>query len=329
MALATQQEQADVAEDDERETGAPPGPEPRIADRYVLEEVIGKGGMGSVFRGHDERTGRTVAIKIPHPYLAQNEGVRSRFEREARATAGLRTPHIARVLDIGTLESNIPYFVMEHVRGTNLRSLVDRMGPLPVEDACDYMLQACSALAEAHALGIIHRDDKPTNIVLTQTHGGETLIKMLDFGVAKFESPNIAGPSSHQTLDVMLGSLHYMAPEQVSSPADVDARADIFSVGATLFFLLTGVAPSAGKTAGETFHHLSHGIRPTLASLRPDAPADLEGIFRRCLARKKHERFANMTDLGRHLVLFSIRTSEADTTLPSLRATVRIDEPKE
>ncbi len=309
-------------EDDEE------GPESRIDDRYVLEEPIGKGGMGAVYRGYDERTGRNVAIKILHSYLAQKESVRSRFEREARATARLRAPHTARVLDVGTLPSDVPYFVMEYVRGTNLRSLVDSLGPLPVEDACGYMMQACSALAEAHALGIVHRDIKPSNLVLTQTPGGETLIKVLDFGVAKFESPNIAGPSVHQTQDVVLGSLHYIAPEQLASPSAVDARADIFSVGATLFFLLTGVPPFAGKTTGETYHNLSRGIRPKLAALRPDAPPDLEGVLTKCMAVKKHERFANMTDLGRNLVFFAVPAADVGSGSPGLRETVRFDERK-
>ncbi|MFT3775675.1 MAG: protein kinase [Minicystis sp.] len=278
-----------------------------IVGRYVVERVLGAGGMGAVVAARDLAGDRTVAIKFLLPSCAEDEQAIVRFEREARATERLRSEHVRRVHEIGMDAAGRRYLVMEYLEGEDLRAIVRREGPLDPERAADYVAQACHALAEAHALGIVHRDLKPANLFLARRADGPPRIKIVDFGVAKFDSPNVAGDARDMTAaQMVLGSRHFMAPEQILAPRSVDALADVWALGAILYYLLAGKTPFAAPTPEEvTMNMLCDRPHPLLA-LRPDAPPHLVAVVSRCLERDRARRFPNVIELLRAL----------DTALP-------------
>ena len=292
-------------------------PGDRVAERYDVERVLGVGGMGAVVAATDRETGQRVAIKVLLPELTRHADVVARFAREARATARLQSEHVARVLDSGALAGGAPFIVMEHLDGRDLKSLLRAEGPLSVRDAAAYVCQACGAVAEAHALGIVHRDLKPANLFLTRRDDGSPIIKVLDFGIAKFQSPNNAGDHLEMTRTrAVLGSRAYMSPEQMLRPRDVDARADIWALGAILYFLLAGRSPFAAETTEALILNVVQGEPTPLSELRPDVPAGVEAVLARCLAKDRNSRFSNVTELARALAPFA--------TVASDRATVEL-----
>ena len=193
-----------------------------VDDKYRVGALVGEGAMGRVYQAEHVLLGHRVAIKFLRTSV-DTETMRSRFIREAKATMALRSEHIVRVFDLGVLPSRTPYMVLEYLDGIDLRSLLDKRGSLPVEEAVDYALQACEALAEAHANGIVHRDLKPHNLFRTRLANGGACIKLLDFGVSKFEEQT---PGDHEltTSQVLLGSPAFMSPEQIRSSSRVAAR---------------------------------------------------------------------------------------------------------
>ena len=295
-----------------------------VGERYEVERVLGVGGMGAVVAARDRQGGRSVAIKALLTEQAAQGDVVARFARECRATARLESEHVTRVFDTGTLPTGVPYMVMELLVGEDLKSLVKALGPLPFADAAGYVYQACVALTEAHALGIVHRDLKPANLFLTRRAGGAPMIKVLDFGIAKFSSPDLAGDALDMTeARAVLGSRAYMAPEQMRSPRDVDARADVWALGAILYYLVTGKAPFAGETAEDVILLVAHGTPPPIAETRPETPAGFERVVLRCLAKARRDRWANVVELARALAPFT-----RDDGLPAEdRATVPIPRP--
>ncbi len=282
-----------------------------VAGRYVVERVLGVGGMGAVVAAQDLQAGRLVAIKFLLPRCAEEALLVVRFEREARGTDRLRSEHVRRVLGAGVTEGTTPYLVMEYLDGEDLRALVRREGPLAVDRAARYVSQAGRALAEAHALGIVHRDLKPANLFLARQPAGDAIVKVVDFGVAKFDSPNVAGDSSDVSHAAqVLGSRHFMAPEQVLSPHSVDARADVWALGAILYYLLAAETPFAAPTAEEvTLNMLSAPPHPILAR-RPDLPPQLVAVIERCLERDRARRYPNVVELVRALAPFAGTTAE-------------------
>jgi len=289
-----------------------------IAERYEVERVLGVGGMGAVVAARDRWDGESVAIKALLIEQAAQGDVVARFARECRATARLRSEHVARVFGTGTLPTGVPYMVMELLVGQDLKSLVKAVGPLPFKEAAAYACQACVALTEAHALGIVHRDLKPANLFLAARDGGVPMIKVLDFGIARFSSPNLAGDALEMTQPrAVLGSRAYMAPEQMRSPHDVDARADVWGLGAILYYLVTGRAPFTADTAEAVMMRVAHAAPPPIADVRPDAPAGFERVVLRCLAKAREDRWANVAEVARALSPFT-----RDDALAEDRATV-------
>jgi eukaryotic-like serine/threonine-protein kinase len=277
-----------------------------VAGRYRVEHAIGAGGMGSVVAARDLRTGAPVAIKCMLPAHVANAEIRTRFQREARVTAWLKSEHIARVLDSGeiTPPGSLPatYLVMERLEGRDLRALVQLAGTLPLEEAAEYVRQVCEALAEAHALGIVHRDLKPANLFRTLREDDTPVIKVLDFGIAKFHSANVAGDDIEMTApSMMLGSRAYMSPEQMLDAKRVDARADIWALGVLFFFLLTGMMPFAGDTISEMTMAILHDEPRRLGDLRPDLAPELTAIVGKCLQKVRDRRFSSAVDLARAL----------------------------
>jgi serine/threonine protein kinase len=289
---------------------APPAPAigELIAGKYRVRSLIGEGGMGTVLAAHHELLDVWVAVKLLSPQLVKNRSVVDRFLREARAAARLKSEHVARVTDIGTLVGGAPYIVMDLLEGEDLEQRLQRVGRIPIRDAVDFVLQALEGMAHAHAAGIIHRDLKPANLFATSTPDGREVIKVLDFGIAKLmdATPRGSGPRTGALTDehATLGSPTYMAPEQVRGSRTVDHRADIWALGAILHELLTGQTAFGRQTVGEIFAAILHDAPAPLRTLCPEAPAQLEGVVARCLERDPTRRFAHVAELAHALVPF-------------------------
>jgi predicted Ser/Thr protein kinase len=254
-----------------------------ISGRYRIDRLIGEGGMGRVFAAHQLGLDRTVAIKVLRRELEHDATVHERFQREARLVAALTSDHVVRVHDAGALDTGEPYLVMEMLEGEDLATIVAR-GAIRADVATAWILAACDALGEAHALGIVHRDIKPSNLMLTR----HQRIKVLDFGLAKLVRASITN------VGMVLGSPHYIAPEQIVGSGDVDLRADIWSLGATLYHLVTGTPPFAAPTIDEVFSAILESPPPPLERV----PAELAPVIRRCLARDPAARFGSVGELA-------------------------------
>ena len=208
-----------------------------LAGKFRIERVLGVGGMGMVVSAMHLHLDERVAIKFLLPEALSNPEAVARFSREARAAVKIKSEHVARVIDVATLENGAPYMVMELLRGRDLSQMLQEEGALPAALAVQYVLQACEALAEAHAMGMVHRDLKPANLFLTARADGSPCVKVLDFGISKVTNMSGSGPDMGMTrTQVMMGSPLYMSPEQMASARDVDQRSDIWAVGTVLLF---------------------------------------------------------------------------------------------
>jgi serine/threonine-protein kinase len=264
-----------------------------IGGRFRVDQLLGSGGMGIVVAATHLELGHRVAIKVLRDDMAKVPTVVERFLREARAAVRLRTEHVCRVFDVGRTDAGAPYMVMELLEGNDLGRVVATQ-PLAMPIAVEYVMQACVAVAEAHAAGIIHRDLKPANLVVTRRLGGGPLIKVLDFGIAKAMTEASAQLTHSQS---MLGSPAYISPEQLRSPRDVDARTDVWALGATLYQLLTGRLP---------FHAQTVTAMAVRIMTQPPDPLDtdptLRAVILRCLDKSPAQRYpdvgALVTDLA-------------------------------
>jgi serine/threonine-protein kinase len=269
-----------------------------VAEKYRIVEPVGTGGMGMVFAAVHLGLDRRVALKVMRTDAYGDEEAITRFMREARTAARLEGPHVARVLDVGRLESGAPYLVMELLNGQNLQSLVAERGPLPVEEAVDYLLEACEALAEAHGAGVVHRDLKPANLFLTRDAYGESSIKVLDFGISKCLTPGVATDPGLTDSRTMMGSPAYMSPEQMRSSRNVDHRTDIWGLGTALFELVTGRVAWSGDSLSEVCVQVASDPAPSIRDLVPSAPGELDAIVKRCLEKRPERRYQHVADLA-------------------------------
>jgi serine/threonine-protein kinase len=266
-----------------------------IDGKYRVERVLGRGGMGIVVAARHLRLGQEVAIKFPVARLSLRSDVVARLVREGRAAMAIRSEHVARVHDVGTLDGGEPYLVMEYLVGHDLGEILAGSGPLPIATAVEYILQATEALAEAHARGIIHRDLKPSNLFLSQRPDGSPLVKLIDFGISKSANGDLDPLRTDP--GAVIGSPLYMAPEQMRSVREVDARSDIWALGATLHTLVSGEPPFEAGTLVEIHERILRGT-PLLRATRPDAPAALEAALLRCMQRDPADRYATVADLA-------------------------------
>ncbi len=279
-----------------------PRPGEVVCGKYRLESVLGTGGMGVVMGAVDTSLGRPVAIKFLAPQKATREGAVARFLREARSAAAIQSEHVVRVFEVSTLPNGAPFIVMEHLRGADLSNVLAQRGALPIEEACDYVLQACEALGEAHARGIVHRDLKPQNLFLTQQADGSPCVKVLDFGISTAAVDDTA-PNLTST-DMVMGTPLYMSPEQVRSLKNVDARADIWALGAILFELLTTAPIYQAPSASALCAMIAMDPPTPLRARRGDAPAALEAVILRCLHKDPVGRFQDVAALADALASF-------------------------
>ncbi len=294
-----------------------------IGAKYRVEEVLGKGGMGFVVAAHHLHLDERVALKFLLPEALMNAEVVARFEREARAAVRIKSEHVVRVTDVGKLPSGAPYMVMEYLDGEDLASWVRGRGPLPLEQAVDFVLQACVALADAHSVGIVHRDLKPGNLFCVRRSDEQFVVKVLDFGISKVtdRTANAEGynGSMTQTAAVM-GSPLFMSPEQVQSARDVDARSDIWSLGVVLFQLYTGNVPFNGQSLPEVAIKIATQDVPSVLTFRPDAPPALDAVLRRCLEKVRERRYANVAEFAKALLPFA--SSEARPLVQRISRTI-------
>ena len=280
-----------------------------LAGKYRVEKVLGFGGMGvvvSAFRGDLEQR---VAVKFLSQAAAERPDAAERFRREARAAAKIRSEHVARVLDVGTLDSGLPYMVMEFLEGNDIAEELRRLQRLPILDAVEFILQATEALAEAHAAGVVHRDLKPGNLFLAQRADGSRRVKVLDFGISKALNGTSVEELSLTKTAALIGSPLYMAPEQMRSAKDVDTRADIWSLGAMMYEMLTGEPPYTGESIPQLCAALLHDEPIPLRQHRPEIPEGLEQAVLRCLRKDRDHRFPNVCELGRALLPFALDDS--------------------
>jgi eukaryotic-like serine/threonine-protein kinase len=295
-----------------------------VDGKYRIDGILGTGGMGVVLSATHLELDAPVAIKVVRDDLAQNEEVVSRLIFEARAAARMRGTHIVRVLDVARLSTGAPYIVMEQLQGSDLAVVLAQRASLPVAEAVHYVLQACEGLREAHALGIIHRDLKPENLFLAATPEG-VVLKILDFGISKDVTASRRGgsPSTLTKAGLAVGSPYYMSPEQMRASSDLDARADIWSLGAILFELVTGKCPFEAETTALLATKIMLDEAPSLRAFSSAAPEALDAIVRRCLQKEPSARFQNVVELCQALHDFA--TAETHIGSGSRRVSSGID----
>ena len=271
----------------------------RLAERYELGEKLGEGGMGSVFAATHIVTGKRMAVKLMAPELPLSDDMITRFRREARAAGVLDTEHIVQVFDSG-VDDGKPYIAMELLEGESLSDLEDRLGPLPVDLALRIVAQACAGVALAHAEGVVHRDIKPSNLFVAQV-GERRVVKVLDFGIAKID-PRLRESTDEKDLTrtgTVLGSPHYISPEQVQAQGDVDARADVWALGVVLYEALCGRVPhEEAKTLVEIMFR-TYMQRPEPVSRHaPWVPVEVEEVVMGALTLSASERYADASAFG-------------------------------
>ena len=279
-----------------------------LLGRYEVTSVLGEGGMGTVVAADDRELGRRVALKFLRAATGADDATRERILREARTALRLQGEHAVRVLDVSTADG-IPFIVMEFLKGRDLAAEIRAAHPLPVARAVDLLLQACEAIAEAHRLRIVHRDLKPANLFLTTGADGTDHVKVLDFGIAKSTA---AGDAPGTASQVVAGTPRYMSPEQLLASKNIDARSDVWALGAILYEMLAAETPYAGDSVGAVSVAV-FGDAPfkPLSSRRPDVPGDLEEVVAAALARDPEKRIASVNALAGRIARFGSAAARA------------------
>ncbi|MGH7280873.1 MAG: serine/threonine-protein kinase [Polyangiaceae bacterium] len=278
-----------------------------VSDRYRITALIGSGGMGAVYEAEHTGIGKKVAIKFLTREAARENTVASRFAREARAASAIESEHIVTVFDAGT-DENLPYIAMELLRGEDFGARLRRLGKVPQEDAVHVIAQVLRGLADAHEAGIIHRDLKPDNVFLVDKRGDTSFVKIVDFGVSKFDRPGMStAPLALTQKGTVVGTPYYMSPEQAQAAPDLDARADLFSVGAMLFEALAGRPPHMGTTYEAVIVSICMNDSPDLRTLVPEISPGLARFVARALARDRKSRFSSARQMLVALAEFAPR----------------------
>jgi serine/threonine protein kinase len=288
-----------------------------LAGKYRVERVLGAGAMGVVVAARHLQLETQVALKFLLPAMMGHPEAVARFAREARAAVRIKSEHVARVLDVGTLDTGAPYIVMEFLEGIDLAKWLQTKGPLPVEQTSEFVLQVCEAVAEAHSLGIVHRDLKPANLFCIRRPDGVLSVKVLDFGISKVGALGSASDAAMTQAAALMGSPLYMSPEQMQSSRDVDARTDIWALGVVIYELLSGSLPFSGQTIPEICIKIATAQPPSLDQLAPHVPAGMRAVIAKCLQKNRDQRYHDVAELAQGLSDFAparARTSVERTT---------------
>jgi serine/threonine-protein kinase len=276
-----------------------------VSGKYLVESLIGTGGMGTVWLGRHIELGKSVAIKFIRPDVAERPDARKRFEIEARAAASVRSDHAVKVYDYGLLPNGLPFIVMEYLEGESLADMLVRVGPLPAKEVAIIIRQAAAALAQAHAAGIVHRDLKPDNIFLaTNVQGVDAehpyRVKLVDFGIAKildpsYEGGRFGGPTQDGNV---IGTPNFMSPEQLTVGGEPSALTDLWSLGACAFTAMTARIPFEGDVLGDIVLKVCMQPYPKVAEINPLAPPGFDAWFQRACAREPAQRFQSADELA-------------------------------
>ncbi|MEP7123188.1 MAG: serine/threonine-protein kinase [Byssovorax sp.] len=294
-----------------------------IAGRYTLVRPLAKGGMGSVWIARHRDLEIDVTVKFMAPSLVAEADARIRFEREARVAARLRSQHVVQVHDYG-VEDETPYIIMELLKGESLATRLEREGRLPAPVLARLLVQICKALRTAHEAGLVHRDLKPGNVFLALKDDDE-VVKVLDFGIAK--TGTLGEAQADTDSGVLLGSVHYMSPEQIRSSRDVDQRSDLWSVAVILYRVLTGRLPFPGANLGDVLVRVCTDAPPAPSSMAPDLSARIDGFFERALARDPEQRFQSAPELAEAFAAVAHDPPTPRVITPAPRATVAAPTP--
>jgi len=301
-----------------------------VNGKYRVEKVIGEGGVGIVFAARNIELDERVALKFLKPEMLAQTDIVARFLREAKAACSIKSEYVASVYDVGSLPDGAPFFVMEHLEGEDLGSVVQNRGSLGYRETTEYMMQVCEALAVAHAKGVVHRDIKPENLFLT-SRSGMNLVKVLDFGISKAAlTGSIFGgavPLVAKTSNLM-GSPLYMSPEQVRSADDVDERTDIWSLGMVLYELLTGTTAFETTNITELCAMILESPMTPITKHRTDLPSGYAAIIEKCLEKDPADRYQNVAELAVALMPFAPRRARicAERATTALSAAGIIEE---
>lgn len=281
-----------------------------VDGKYKIIRVIGRGGMGVVYEAHHLLLAQSVALKVVLPEIAGHPEIVARFMSEARNSAKIESDHVARVMDVGKLENGIPFMVMELLTGQDLDAILTSEGALDATRVVDLMLETLDGVASAHALGIIHRDLKPGNLFVSRKGSRLTRVKVLDFGISKnLGAAQFAGSHVTSTSSIV-GSPAYMSPEQLRGSKQIDARADIWSLGVIAYQLVTGVLPYESDNVGALFAAIleTEPLRPR--QLKPDMPEALDIAIMKCLQKKPADRFKTTLELAAALTPMGTKIAE-------------------
>ncbi len=278
-------------------------------DQYVILEELGRGGMGRVYRAEHQTMHRIVALKILAPDLTRNDRARDMFLREVRAVAQLVHPNIVTAFDANQVGDRF-YLVLEYVDGPNLDQLVKAQGPLSIGQACDFIRQAAQGLQAAHVAGLVHRDIKPANILVQRraADGSPGLVKISDFGLAKLIDQS--GDSPAGTIltkpNTVMGTPDYLSPEQARCMHSLDIRSDLYSLGCTFYYLLTGQVPFPGGTSMQKLIRHSSDQPMPVEALRPEVPDAVREIIRKLLNKRPEDRYQTPAEVVQALEPFSV-----------------------
>jgi serine/threonine-protein kinase len=270
-----------------------------VAGRYRIDHLLGVGGMGAVYKAADERLSRAVALKTLAPFATNDSDSRRRFETEARAASAIHHPGVVAVYDFG-VDDQVPFIVLELLRGEDLSAVLNRHGRLNLADAADVMLGVCAGVWAAHEAGVIHRDLKPSNVFIVNAGAVQT-IKVLDFGVSKLVS---SGERPLTGKGDIIGTLDYMSPEQAAG-RPVDKPSDQFSLGVIFYRCLTGRTPHRGAAPADTLRRILSGDFPRPRELVPELPTVVEDLICRTMASDPQDRLPSVHHLGRELLAYA------------------------
>ncbi len=283
-----------------------PRPGDVVAGKYEIERIAGEGGMGVVYAARHVVFNQRVALKVLFAETAARDSAVERFAREVQAAARIKSAHVAHVMDAGAIENGLPFLAMEFLEGENLEQLLERKARLPMEDVASYILQALEAVGLAHAQGIIHRDLKPPNLFIAIQPDGSKILKILDFGISKTMKKADRNDKVLTNDGNILGSPAYMSPEQLRDPRLIDHRADIWSRGAVMYELITGVMPfDADGGIGEVFAAILEKDPIPPRARNPEVPEGLERVVLRCLQKSPDARFQSAYAFATELAPFA------------------------